>query len=221
MADDQVAADFQISGAFGIDLQNRGFFAKMKLIVGLGNPGQRYHNNRHNIGFMCLRYLARASGIKLDEKQGGARIGRGSLGGEEVMLARPQTYMNRNGEPVGFLVRKFDVPLGALIIVHDDLDLPLGKIRISQFSGSGGHRGVNSIIYSLGSRDFLRVRMGIGRPGLVNGLDHNGEDEIIGYVLSDFGAAEKRSVARMISVAGDAIECIMSEGVTQAMNRYN
>ncbi|MFO8144031.1 MAG: aminoacyl-tRNA hydrolase [Dehalococcoidales bacterium] len=193
----------------------------MKLIVGLGNPGQRYYHNRHNIGFMCLRYLARTSDIHLDKKQGDARIGRGDICGEDVILARPQTYMNLSGEPVRFLVRKFDIPLGDLIIVHDDLDLPLGKIRISQFSGSGGHRGVNSIIYSLGSQNFLRVRLGIGRPGAVNGLDHNGEDEIIGYVLSDFGAEEKGVVATMMPVVGEALNCILSEGVAQAMNRYN
>ena len=193
----------------------------MKLIVGLGNPGQFYYHSRHNIGFMCLRYLARERGIKLDKKQGGARIGRGHIGGEDIILARPQTYMNLSGEPVSFLVRKFDIPLGDLIVVHDDLDLPLGKIRISQSSGSGGHRGVNSIIYCLGSQDFLRLRMGIGRPGAVDDRDNKMDDEIIGYVLSDFIAGEKRVVASMMPVASEAIDCILGEGVAQAMNRYN
>ncbi len=136
----------------------------VKLIVGLGNPGQVYTNNRHNIGFICLKYLARTQGIKLDKKQGKARIGRGEIAGAEAVLARPQTYMNLSGESVVLLVRKFDIKLDDLLVIHDDLDLPLGKIRISRGSGSGGHNGVSSIIYSLGSQDFSRLRVGIGRP---------------------------------------------------------
>src|SRR4030042_545929 len=126
----------------------------MKLIVGLGNPGQVYAHNRHNIGFICLKHLAQTQGIKLDKKQGKARIGRGEVAGAEAVLARPQTYMNLSGESVVLLIRKFDIKLDDLLVIHDDLDLPLGKIRISWGSSSGGHKGVSSIIYSLGSQDF-------------------------------------------------------------------
>ena len=108
----------------------------MKLIVGLGNPGRSYANNRHNIGFMCLNQFARTRGIRFDKKQGKARIGIGEVAGTEVVVARPQTYMNRSGQSVGRLVRKFDVDLADLLVIHDDLDLPLGKIRIRHGSSS-------------------------------------------------------------------------------------
>ena len=193
----------------------------MKLIVGLGNPGQVYAHNRHNIGFICLKHLARTQGIKLDKKQGKARIGRGEVAGAEAVLARPQTYMNLSGESVVLLVRKFDIKLDDLLVIHDDLDLPLGKIRISRGSGSGGHRGVSSIIYSLGSQDFSRLRVGIGRPVPVGGHSQIGEDDIVRYVLNDFTGEEKRVITPVIPMVSEAALCFLSEGISQAMNRYN
>jgi PTH1 family peptidyl-tRNA hydrolase len=193
----------------------------MKLIVGLGNPGQVYAHNRHNIGFICLKHLARTQGIKLDKKQGKARIGRGEVAGAEAVLARPQTYMNLSGESVALLVRKFDIKLGDLLVIHDDLDLPLGKIRISRGSGSGGHKGVSSIIYSLGSQDFSRLRVGIGRPVPVGGHSQIGEDDIVRYVLNDFTGEEKRVITPVIPMVSEAALCFLSEGISQAMNRYN
>lgn len=193
----------------------------MKLIVGLGNPGQVYAHNRHNIGFICLKHLARTQGIKLDKKQGKARIGRGEVAGTEAVLARSQTYMNLSGESVVLLVRKFDIKLDDLLVIHDDLDLPLGKIRISRGSGSGGHRGVSSIIYSLGSRDFSRLRVGIGRPVPVGGHSQIGEDDIVRYVLNDFTGEEKRVITPVIPMVSEAALCFLSEGISRAMNRYN
>ena len=193
----------------------------MKLIVGLGNPGQVYAHNRHNIGFICLKHLARTQGIKLDRKQGKARIGSGEVAGAEAVLARPQTYMNLSGESVVLLVRKFDIKLGDLLVIHDDLDLPLGKIRISRSSSSGGHKGVNSIIYSLGSQDFSRLRVGIGRPVPVGGHSQIGEDDIVRYVLNDFTGEEKRVITSVIPMVSEAALCFLSEGISQAMNRYN
>ncbi|MBE9477859.1 MAG: aminoacyl-tRNA hydrolase [Chloroflexi bacterium] len=193
----------------------------MKLIVGLGNPGQVYAHNRHNIGFICLKHLARTQGIKLDKKQGKARIGRGEVAGAEAVLARPQTYMNLSGESVVLLVRKFDIKLDDLLVIHDDLDLPLGKIRISRGSGSGGHKGVSSIIYSLGSQDFSRLRVGIGRPVPVGGHSQIGEDDIVRYVLNDFTGEEKRVITPVIPMVSEAALCFLSEGISQAMNRYN
>jgi len=193
----------------------------MKLIVGLGNPGQVYAHNRHNIGFICLKHLARTQGIKLDKKQGKARIGRGEVAGTEAVLARPQTYMNLSGESVVLLVRKFDIKLDDLLVIHDDLDLPLGKIRISRGSGSGGHRGVSSIIYSLGSQDFSRLRVGIGRPVPVGGYSQIGEDDIVRYVLNDFTGEEKRVITPVIPMVSEAALCFLSEGISRAMNRYN
>jgi PTH1 family peptidyl-tRNA hydrolase len=193
----------------------------MKLIVGLGNPGQVYAHNRHNIGFVCLKHLARTQGIKLDKKQGKARIGRGEVAGTEAVLARPQTYMNLSGESVVLLVRKFDIKLGDLLVIHDDLDLPLGKIRISRGSGSGGHKGVSSIIYSLGSQDFSRLRVGIGRPVPVGGHSQIGEDDIVRYVLNDFTGEEKRVITPVIPMVSEAALSFLSEGISRAMNRYN
>jgi PTH1 family peptidyl-tRNA hydrolase len=193
----------------------------MKLIVGLGNPGQVYAHNRHNIGFICLKHLARTQGIKLDKKQSRARIGRGEVAGAEAVLARPQTYMNLSGESVVLLVRKFDIKLGDLLVIHDDLDLPLGKIRISRGSSSGGHKGASSIIYSLGSQDFARLRVGIGRPAPVGGHSQIGEEDIVRYVLNDFTGEEKRVITPVIPMVSEAALCFLSEGISQAMNRYN
>ncbi len=193
----------------------------MKLIVGLGNPGQVYAHNRHNIGFICLKHLARTLGIKLDKKQGKARIGRGEVAGAEAVLARPQTYMNLSGESVVLLVRKFNIKLDDLLVIHDDLDLPLGKIRISRGSSSGGHNGASSIIYSLGSQDFSRLRVGIGRPAPVGGHSQIGEDDIVRYVLNDFTGEEKMVITPVIPMVSEAVLCFLSEGISQAMNRYN
>jgi len=193
----------------------------MKLIEGLGNPGQVYAHNRHNIGFICLKHLARTQGIKLDKKQGKARIGRGEVAGAEAVLARPQTYMNLSGESVVLLVRKFDIKLDDLLVIHDDLDLPLGKIRISRGSSSGGHKGASSIIYSLGSQDFARLRVGIGRPAPVGGHSQIGEDDIVRYVLNDFTGEEKGVITPVIPMVSEAALCFLSEGISQAMNRYN
>ena len=193
----------------------------MKLIVGLGNPGRGYAHNRHNIGFLCLNRFARTQGIRFDKKQGKARIGMGEVAGNKAVLAKPQTYMNLSGQSVSLLVRKFDIALDDLIVIHDDLDLPLGKIRISRGSGSGGHKGIDSIIYSLGSQDFSRLRVGIGRPVVPPGYTPISEDDIIAYVLSDFTAEEKQIISQVISRVSEAIRCLLSEGLTTAMNKYN
>jgi len=187
----------------------------MKLIVGLGNPGLGYARNRHNIGFMCLRHFAKTHGIKLDKKQGKARIGRGEAAGSEVMLARPQTFMNHSGDAIIRLVDRLKLEPQDLIVIHDDMDLPLGRIRIGRGSGSGGHKGAGSIIYSLGRQDFVRVRVGIGRPEAAT------EDDIIAYVLSDFTATEKEAIDRAIPQVTEAINCLLAEGLEAAMNGYN
>ncbi len=189
----------------------------MKLIVGLGNPGRAYANNRHNIGFVCLNHFARSHGIKFDRKQGQARIGTGKAAGNEVVLAKPQTHMNLSGESVSRLVQRFSVSLDDLIIIHDDLDLPLAKIRLSHGSSSGGHKGIDSIISHLGSQNFIRIRIGIGRPEKAEAS----EDEIIAYVLSDFSAEQKQAIAQAIPKVTEAILCLLTEGLTAAMNKYN
>ena len=193
----------------------------MKLIVGLGNPGRAYANNRHNAGFLCLGYFARTHGIRFDRKQSKARIGTGEVAGSEVVLARPQTYMNLSGLSVGLLVRRYNISLENLVVIHDDLDLPLGKTRIRPGGGSGGHKGVDSITAELGNRDFTRIRVGIGRPSVVEGSNEIVEVDTVDYVLGDFTSDEKRTITRVISGVSEAILCLFTEGLIEAMNRYN
>ena len=191
----------------------------MNLIVGLGNPGRGYTNNRHNIGFMCLNYFAKTQGIRLDKKQGKARTGAGEVAGDKAILARPQTYMNLSGESVSRLVKKFNINLNDLVVIHDDLDLPLGKIRIRHGGGSGGHKGIDSIISLLDSQDFSRLRIGIGRP--TSGPAQISEADIISYVLSDFSPEEKQILAQVIPQVSEAILCLLTEGLSSAMNKHN
>ena len=193
----------------------------MKLIVGLGNPGRGYTNNRHNVGFICLNYFAKEQGIRFDKKQGRARIGVGEVAGSEVMVARPQTYINLSGQSVSLLVKKFNIDLNNLLVIHDDLDLPLGKIRIRYGGGSGGHNGVESIITELGSQDFIRIRVGIGRPSAIGDSAEISEADIITYVLSDFTPEGKQTIIQVIPRVSEAILCLLTEGLVAAMNKYN
>jgi PTH1 family peptidyl-tRNA hydrolase len=192
----------------------------MKLVVGLGNPGFVYARNRHNIGFMCLRHLARKLSISLDTKQAGARVGEGEVDGIRLVLARPQTMMNLSGQSVSRLLNKYHINLEEMTVIHDDLDLPVGKIRLRQDGRSGGHRGIESIIAHLGSADFVRVRVGIGRPDL-EGTNQDKEAEIVDYVLSDFTTEEEKIIAQVIPEVSEAIICLLNEGLTAAMNRFN
>ena len=192
----------------------------MKLIVGLGNPGRGYANNRHNIGFICLNHFARRQGIKFDRKKGKARIGIGEVANNKMVIAKPQTHMNLSGQSVSRLVKKFGINLNNLVIIHDDLDLPLGKIRIRQGGSSGGHKGVDSIINELESQDFSRLRIGIGRPTTIGDAEIT-EADIIAYVLSDFTPEEKQTITQVIPRVSEAIYYLLTEGVTSAMNKYN
>jgi PTH1 family peptidyl-tRNA hydrolase len=192
----------------------------MKLIVGLGNPGLLYARNRHNIGFMCVSHLARTQGIPFDRKQGHARTGMGRIAGHKVVLARPQTFMNASGESVSALVKRLNITPADLIVIHDDLDLTPGKIRLRLGGSSGGHKGIDSIITHLASRDFYRVRVGIGRPD-ISEKDADKEAAVVAYVLSDFTPGEKGIITQTIPEVSRAILCLLSEGLTAAMNKYN
>lgn len=193
----------------------------MKLIAGLGNPGLYYSNNRHNIGFMCIKHIAKTHGIKLNQKQGQARTGNGRIAGHEVTLARPQTFMNNSGEAVSRLLKRLKITPDDLIIIHDDLDLPTGKIRIRRGGSSGGHRGIESIIKHAGSRDFYRVRVGIGRPDMPEGTDTEKEAAVVDYVLSGFTRDEKKVIKQVIPQVEEAVNCLVTEGLEAAMNKYN
>jgi len=187
----------------------------MKLIVGLGNPGKTYAHNRHNVGFRCLNYFARHHSIRFDRRQCRARIGVGEVAGSKLLLAKPQIFVNISGRVVGCLVEKYDVPLGNLLVIYDDLDLPLGKVRIRQSGGSGGHKGMKSIVSTLGSEDFPRIRVGIGRPA------QDDEDAIVSYVLGDLTPQEEEVIRSAITTVAEAIDCFLTQGIRAAMDKFN
>jgi len=193
----------------------------MKLIVGLGNPGFLYARNRHNVGFMCVSHLARTQGIRYDKKQGHARTGIGNIAGSRVVLARPQTYMNASGESVSALLRNLNIAPSDLTVIHDDLDLPTGKIRLRLGGSSGGHKGIDSIIARIGTRDFYRIRVGIGRPDIDEGTPAVKEEAVVAYVLTDFSSEEKKIIDEVMPQVSEAIVCLLAEGLTAAMNKYN
>lgn len=183
------------------------------LIVGLGNPGRKYANNRHNVGFRCADHLASAHGLSFNRRQRQASIALGPILQRSVVLAKPRTYMNKSGHPVASLARFYRVPLDRLFVVYDDLDLPLGTTRVRPSGGSGGHRGMKSVIKQLGSQAFPRLRIGIGRPpGRMDPAD---------YVLHDFSDEEEAVLGRTLEQATAAIETWLTEGVDEAMSHYN
>jgi PTH1 family peptidyl-tRNA hydrolase len=191
----------------------------MKLIVGLGNPGKRYAHNHHNIGFQCLNYFARLHSIHFFHRQCQARVGVGRMSGEKLLFARPGTFMNLSGKSVACLVRKHKVPLSDLLVIYDDLDLPLGKIRLRRSGSSGGHKGMNSIIFALDSEDFPRIRVGIGRPrGEKQSMS---EDAIVSYVLSDFSPEEEATIRPVLARVAEAVDCFLTQGIEAAMNKFN
>lgn len=193
----------------------------MKLIVGLGNPGRRYEKTRHNLGFLCVNLLAREFNIKMNKSLGNARTGKGQIGGNEVLLARPQTFMNLSGQSVRQLLNKTRTGMDDLVVIHDDLDLPVGKIRIRFGGGSGGHKGINSILQETGSRDFYRVRIGIGRPPRFKDNVEIQEDDVLDYVLGSFTPDEKKIIENSIPRACEAVVSLITEGLTATMNKYN
>jgi len=186
----------------------------MNLIIGLGNPGKAYANNRHNVGFRCINHFAKIHRISLNQRQCRAQFGVGEVAGSRVVLAKPRTFMNSSGRSVGLLAERFQVSPSSVLVIHDDLDLPLGKIRLQHKGSSAGHKGVESVITCLGSEDFPRVRVGIGRP-------QGNNQDVIAYVLSDFSSEEKAVIEAAIARVSDAILCLLTEGITTAMNRYN
>ncbi|MGI6605248.1 MAG: aminoacyl-tRNA hydrolase [bacterium] len=186
----------------------------MKLVVGLGNPGREYEETRHNAGFLVLDYLARSEGIAFKLSRFYAELGRGQVSGADVLLAKPLTYMNRSGLAVGGLVRWYKLdPSSELLVISDDLDLPLGRLRIRRQGSHGGHRGLLSVIEELDSHEFVRLRIGIGRPA--------GAESVIDKVLGSFTAAEGQILDEVIAVAADAVRTWLSAGTEEAMNRYN
>ncbi len=184
------------------------------LIVGLGNPGREYRANRHNAGFMLLDRLAeRHKWMGFTKRQGKALITTGLLGQASLVLAKPQTFMNLSGEAVSSLLHFYDLPLERLLVVVDEIDLPLGTLRLRPDGGSAGHNGLRSIIEQLGTEVFPRLRLGVGRP--------SGVKAAAGYVLRDFRGEELEIMTLTLDKAADAVECFVREGLVTAMNRFN
>jgi PTH1 family peptidyl-tRNA hydrolase len=189
------------------------------IIVGLGNPGAEYSRNRHNAGFMCINRLAKDIGADFDKKEGLARVARGKLGPVPVLLARPQTYMNLSGRAVVKLLERYRLGLDSVVVIHDDMDLKLGQIRIRLGGRSAGHRGVESVIGELDDQNFIRVRIGVGRPETDGACQKR--PAVIDYVLDDFDAEESRVMVETAARVAEAIKTIVSSGLEEAMNRYN
>jgi len=193
----------------------------LKLVIGLGNPGKAYAHNRHNIGFRCLNHLAKLHSIPVKQHQCLSQTGSGKIAGFKVLLAKPKTFVNQSGEAVGRLMHKYNIPVNDLIVIYDDLDLPLGKLRLRAGGSAGGHKGINSIISVLGNEDFPRIKVGIGRPTTEDGTSITDEDVIVDYVLSDFTPGEDDIVKPAIAKVAKAIECVLTEGIIAAMNKFN
>jgi|SRR5579875_1548557 len=183
------------------------------LVAGLGNPGERYHRSRHNLGFMVIELLARQMGIRLDQRRFKAMCGKGELDGQAVMLMQPQTFMNLSGESVVPLLGYFKLPAERLIVIHDELDLEPGTVRIKRGGGDAGHRGIRSIIGLLGSGDFIRVRIGVGHAPA--------DRDSVGYLLEQMDAAAMNGLRPALERAADAVRAIVADGVERAMNKVN
>jgi PTH1 family peptidyl-tRNA hydrolase len=185
----------------------------LRIIVGLGNPGARYAATRHNIGWVVVDAVALKCRAKVTKSACRALIGFGRAAGREVLLAKPQTFMNLSGESVAGLLKQTRTGPSDLVVVHDDLDLPLGAVRIRKSGGDGGHNGVSSVISGLGTGAFLRVKVGIGRPP--EGVDP------AEYVLTPFGPDELEAVEEAVKRAAEAVYAIITAGPEAAMNRFN
>jgi PTH1 family peptidyl-tRNA hydrolase len=193
----------------------------MKLIVGLGNPGRIYARNRHNIGYRCIDHLAKLYSIVTNRRQCHSQVGGGKIADVKVTLVKPVTFVNQSGEAVGCLINSYDITPSDLIVIHDDLDLPLGKLRIRPEGSAGGHKGIGSIISVLGSEDFTRIKVGIGRPMKEDGTAITDEDSIVDYVLSDFTPREDDIIKLSIAQVAKAVQSILTDGITAAMNKFN
>ncbi len=183
------------------------------MVVGLGNPGPGYAGNRHNVGVVVVDLLATRMGSRFKAHKGGSEVLEGRLAGRRVVLAKPRSFMNVSGAPVAGTARFFKVPPTDIVIVHDELDLDFGVLKLKRGGGEGGHNGLRSISTSLGARDYLRVRVGIGRPpGRMDPAD---------YVLRDFSAAERRELQFVVDRAADAVESVLAVGLVAAQNRFH
>jgi len=181
------------------------------LLIGLGNPGREYERSRHNVGFLVADELARRHGGRINERAAKSLTGRIQVGGKELVLAKPQTMMNLSGLAAKALRAKYNVPLDRVLVVHDDLDLPFGRLRIRRGGSSAGNHGMDSVIESFGTKDFIRFRVGIGRPP-GNGVD---------YVLSPFTESERAELPEIVARVANAVEGAVEHGIERVMTDFN
>ncbi len=188
----------------------------MWMIVGLGNPGNKYLLTRHNVGFMALDYFVKAMGAEQSKPktESKAFVTTFSVDGQQMILVKPQTYMNLSGESVGEIMRYYKIEIPNIVVAHDDLDQPFGNVRIKAASGDGGHNGLKSLIEHLGTNEFPRVKIGIGRPP-------HPEMEIADYVVQNFSKTEQAGLPDILNTSVDAIESVIFEGLITAMNKFN
>lgn len=184
------------------------------LLVCLGNPGREYAETRHNVGFLAADLLSREKGVKVERLRFRALTGTAALGGQRVLVMKPQTFMNLSGEAVGQAARFYRLPPQRVLVIQDDVALPLGKLRIRAGGSAGGHNGLKSIIAHLGSEEFPRIKVGVGAPA-------HPEHEMVDWVLGKFTPAERKLLDEALQRAVDAAECLIREGVEKAQNRYN
>jgi PTH1 family peptidyl-tRNA hydrolase len=187
--------------------------ADLWLVVGLGNPGPGYAGNRHNVGFMVADLLAERVGGRFKAHKGRADTVEGRLAGQRIVLAKPKSYMNESGGPVASLRDFFKVPADRIVVIHDELDIPWATLRLKRGGGDNGHNGLRSLTKSLGSRDYLRVRFGIGRPP--------GRQDPADFVLKDFSAAERKELPFHLDRAADAVEALVSGTLEAAQNTFH
>jgi PTH1 family peptidyl-tRNA hydrolase len=184
----------------------------MHLVVGLGNPGARYARTRHNVGFLAVERIAARAGASVEKKLYGALVGDGALSGSKVMFAMPQQFMNLSGQPVASILGFYKIPMPELIVVHDDMDIPFGRLRVRVGGGHGGHNGIRDIHRLVGT-DFVRVRVGVGRPPE--------QMDPADWVLAPWSSAEAAALDPLLDAAADAVESVVRVGVTKTMNTFN
>ncbi len=183
------------------------------IIVGLGNPGPEYAGTRHNAGFWCIDALANKHGISLERRNRSAIIGEGNVRGLRVVLVKPRTFVNRSGAAISYLAARYCAPIDKLLIVCDDINLPPGKLRMRRKGSAGGHNGIKSVIEAAGSQGFPRLRIGVGRPPEGTGQ--------IEHVIGPMDSQDREVVDEAVERAAEAIECLLTEGIDEAMSRFN
>lgn len=188
----------------------------MKIVCGLGNPGQSYAANRHNIGFMVVDELARRWKASFGTTKFDAELATHSVGGEKVLLLKPQTYMNLSGTSLGAAARFYKVPPAEVLVVHDELDLPYGRVQLKSGGGTGGHNGLSSIREAWGEETYARLRFGIGKP-----QGPNAKERVIGHVLGDFSPEERGALAEHLERSVQICEAFCRDGLQKAMNAFN